>query len=141
MLKSGLSEAIGSCRIIAIWAPRIRRNSRWLIPARSCPANSICPPTIRAAAGSNPTIERHVVVLPQPLSPTMPRGWPSSNVKLTRSTGLMTGPPATDREPRRGLAAAALADDAERLAFFHREADPVDGLDDALAGKRDVVRL
>src|SRR5580765_7532277 len=48
---------------------------------------------------------------------------------------------ADDREARRGLAAAGFADDAERLAFLQREADPVDRLDDALAAKRDVMRL
>jgi hypothetical protein len=93
MLNSGFSEAIGSCKIIAICAPRIWRISLWLRRARSLPAKSIWPPTIRAADGRRPTIDRQVVVLPQPLSPTMPSVSPSFSEKLTPSTAL------TMREP------------------------------------------
>ena len=42
---------------------------------------------------------------------------------------------AHDRERGDRLAAAGLADDPERLALLDREADPVDGTDDALAGE------
>jgi hypothetical protein len=54
---------------------------------------AIEPPTIRAAAGNTPTIDWHVVVLPQPDSPTIPRHSPSFSAKLTRSTALTTRAP------------------------------------------------
>ena len=49
-----------------------------------------CPPTMRPAGGSKPTIDRQVVVLPHPDSPTRPRVSPSFKVKLTPSTALTT---------------------------------------------------
>ena len=88
MLNSGLSEAIGSCRIMAIALPRMRRISRALFLVRSSPFKRIAPPTMRAAGGSRPTIDRQVVVLPQPDSPTRPSVSPSRRVKLTPSTAL-----------------------------------------------------
>src|SRR5215475_13805187 len=88
MVKSGFREAMGSWRIMAIRRPRIRRNSRWLLRVRSSPSNRTRPPTMRAARGRRPTIDRHVVVLPLPDSPTSPKVSPSWRVKLTRSTAL-----------------------------------------------------
>src|SRR6185369_451859 len=93
MVKSGFSDAIGSCRITAICRPRIRRSSRWLLRVRSSPSKSTRPPTMRPARGKSPTIERHVVVLPLPDSPTSPRVSPSRRVKLTPSTALTTRAP------------------------------------------------
>ena len=96
MLNSGFSEAIGSCRIIAIWAPRMCRISRGRIVVSSWPMKLIEPPTMRAAAGSRLTIDWQVVVLPQPDSPTSPSVSPSSSVKLTPSTALMTRSPPNE---------------------------------------------
>src|SRR5262245_24217341 len=48
---------------------------------------------MRAARGSSPTIERHVVVLPLPDSPTSPSVSPYPSSKRTRSTALTTGVP------------------------------------------------
>jgi len=62
MLNSGFSDAIGSCRIIAIWAPRTWRIWRWLLVVSSSPAKAIEPPTMRAAAGNRPTTDWQSVV-------------------------------------------------------------------------------
>src|SRR5262245_10577838 len=48
---------------------------------------------MRAARGRSPTIERQVVVLPLPDSPTSPSVSPSCSAKLTRSTALTTRVP------------------------------------------------
>src|SRR5579883_1117009 len=69
MLNSGFRDAIGSCRIIAIWRPRIRRSWRARIRVSSSPANRIEPPAMRAPGGNRPTIDMQVVVLPHPDSP------------------------------------------------------------------------
>ncbi len=81
---------------MAICAPRMRRISLCLSCARSLPANSIWPPMIRAPGGNRPTIDRQVVVLPQPDSPTMPSVSPSFTVKLTSSTALITRAPPNE---------------------------------------------
>src|SRR5213593_4656028 len=60
---------------------------------RSSPSKTTRPPTMRAARGRRPTIDRHVVVLPLPDSPTSPRVSPSWSEKLTRSTALTTRVP------------------------------------------------
>src|SRR2546426_10692613 len=48
---------------------------------------------MRAPRGRSPTIERQVVVLPLPDSPTSPSVSPSCRLKLTRSTALTTRVP------------------------------------------------
>ena len=73
--------------------PRRRRISRELFLVRSAPLRRISPPTTRAAGGSRPTIDRQVVVLPQPDSPTRPKVSPSRRAKLTPSTALTTRVP------------------------------------------------
>src|SRR5262249_10635785 len=93
IVNNGFSEAIGSCRIMAMRRPRTRRSSRWLWRVSSSPSKSTRPPTMRAARGSSPTIDRHVVVLPLPDSPTSPSVSPSFRLKLIRSTALTTREP------------------------------------------------
>src|SRR4030095_8305921 len=60
---------------------------------RSSPSKRTRPPTMRAARGRRPTIDRHVVVLPLPDSPTSPSVSPSPSEKLTPSTALTTRAP------------------------------------------------
>ena len=48
---------------------------------------------MQAAAGNRPTIDWQTVVLPLPLSPTMPKVSPSRSVKLSPSTALTTRVP------------------------------------------------
>src|SRR5260221_3248286 len=96
MLNSGFNDAIGSCRIMAIWAPRMRRSWPALLVVRSSPSKPTRPPTMRAPVGSRPTIDRHVVVLPQPDSPTRPRVSPSRIVNEMSSTARTTRVPPND---------------------------------------------
>src|SRR5215813_6864634 len=76
---------------------RVQRRHRVLQddgdPAAADPSKRTAPPTMRAARGSRPTIERHVVVLPLPDSPTSPRVSPSRSVKSTPSTARTTRVP------------------------------------------------
>jgi len=86
-----LSEAIGSWRIIAICAPRRRRISSGLLARRSSPSKTTSPPTMRPpGSGTNLKIERHVIDLPEPDSPTMPRVSPRRTEKVAPSTALTT---------------------------------------------------
>src|SRR6478736_6127578 len=71
----------------------MRRISREVFSVSSSPSNAMRPPAMRPAGGSRPTIERQVVVLPQPDSPMRPRVSPSFRVKLMPSTALTTRVP------------------------------------------------
>src|SRR5262249_18308324 len=93
MVKSGFGDAMGSGRITAMGRPRMWRNWRWLFRVRSSPSKRTLPPTMRPARGKSPTIERHVVVLPLPDSPTSPSVSPWLSAKLTRSTAFTTRVP------------------------------------------------
>ena len=58
---------------------------------RSSPSSRTFPPTVRPAGlGTNPIMDRAVMLLPQPDSPAIPRASPGSGVKLTPSTALTT---------------------------------------------------
>src|SRR5436309_360693 len=86
IVKSGLSEAIGSCRIIAIRLPRILRIWAAGFRSRSSPSNRTSPATIRAAGGRSLRSESASVVLPERDSPTMPSVSPSRRANDARST-------------------------------------------------------
>src|SRR5262245_51507312 len=98
MVNSGFSDAIGSWRMTAIRRPRIRRRWRWGMPVSSAPSKRTRPPTMRAPRGRSPTIERQVVVLPLPDSPTSPSVSPAPRAKLTPSTARMTRAPPKVRK-------------------------------------------
>ncbi len=85
-VKRGLSEAIGSCRIMAMRLPRMCRISAGDLASRSSPSKRIAPLTIRAAGGSNRRMVRASVVLPEPDSPTTPSVSPARSVSETSST-------------------------------------------------------
>jgi len=92
-VKSGFSDAIGSCRIMAMRLPRIRRISALDFRSRSSPSKLISPETIRPAGGSTRSSESARVVLPEPDSPTMPSVAPASSVRVTSSTARVTRVP------------------------------------------------
>jgi len=82
---------MGSCRIIAIRDPRRRRISSGLLSRRFSPSKRIWPPTIRPpGSGTSLRIERHVIDLPEPDSPTIPRVSPGRTEKVAPSTALTT---------------------------------------------------
>ena len=86
-VSTGLSEVIGSWKIIAMRLPRSARISFSSSFSRSWPLNSIVPAVIwPPGAGTSRMIESEVTLLPEPLSPTMPSVSPASSEKLTSST-------------------------------------------------------
>ena len=97
---TGLSEVMGSWKIIAISAPQMFRRCRRLMVVSSIPSKRTEPSRITLRRGSSPMIERERMVLPEPDSPTMPSERPRANVKLTPSTARTT-PSAVSNDVRR----------------------------------------
>ena len=85
---TGFNEVIGSWKIIAISLPRISRSRRVPAVSRFSPLNSASPLVIVFFAALRPMIVRHVTLLPEPDSPTIPSVFPFSTLKLTPSTAL-----------------------------------------------------
>ena len=73
MVSTGLSDVIGSWKIIDIRLPRIRLIWAPLSLSRSCPSKITSPPTILPGGEATSLImESALTVFPHPLSPTMP---------------------------------------------------------------------
>jgi len=69
---TGLSEVIGSWKIIEIRLPRTSRISSSSSASRSVPSSMIEPPTILpGGSGTRRMIDSAVTLLPQPDSPTI----------------------------------------------------------------------
>src|SRR5688572_18515761 len=86
-VNAGLSEVIGSWKIIDSWSPRRSRMRCAGTLSRSSPSNSTSPATMRpGGCGTRPMIESAVTLLPQPDSPTMPRVRPRPRLRSTPST-------------------------------------------------------
>ncbi len=102
-VKAGLSEVIGSWKIIEIWLPRRSLSSAGFSFRRSTPSKRISPPAMRpGGCGIRPMMESAVMLLPQPNSPTMPRVRPGATEKLTPSTAR-SSPPSTPKYVRRSF--------------------------------------
>src|SRR6266850_1306149 len=85
--NAGLSEVIGSWKIIDSLSPRRSRSRAAGSFSRSSPSNSTSPAAMRpGGCGTRPMIESAVTLLPQPDSPTMPSVRPRSRRKSTPST-------------------------------------------------------
>src|SRR5687768_2217682 len=85
--NAGLSELIGSWKIIESSSPRRSRRRCAGSLRRSLPSNSTSPPAMRpGGCGTSPMMESAVTLLPQPDSPTMPSVRPRSRLKSTPST-------------------------------------------------------
>ncbi len=86
---TGLSEVIGSWKIIEMRFPRIWRISVSSRPRRSVPSSTMEPPTILPGGlGTRRMTESAVTLLPQPDSPTMARVSPRRTLNETSSTAL-----------------------------------------------------
>jgi hypothetical protein len=90
IVSTGLSEVIGSWKIIAIWLPRTSISSAGDSASRSigrsAPRKSASPPTIRPGSAIRRISESAVTLLPQPDSPTIPSTSPWSSENDTPST-------------------------------------------------------
>src|SRR5690348_15342447 len=98
---TGLSDVIGSWKIIAISFPRTSRISSSVFLVRSWPLNTTLPPTILPGRCSRMMLSA-VTDLPHPDSPTMPRVSPGFSSKETPSTAL-TMPSLVLKTVRRSL--------------------------------------
>src|SRR5262245_30964340 len=86
IVSVGLSDVIGSWKIIEICLPRMSSSALSAIVVRSRPSKRIAPETTRPGDCTRPMIERDVTDLPQPDSPTIPSTDPSSTSNETPST-------------------------------------------------------
>ena len=87
--RKGLSEVMGSWKIMEILLPLTSRTSASLILRMSLPLKSTSPPAMRpGGTGTRRMSARLVTLLPEPDSPTMPRVSPLRSSKLTPSTAF-----------------------------------------------------
>ncbi len=88
-VSTGLSEVIGSWKIIEIALPRSARISSSSMWSRSRPSSRTAPPTIRpGGVGTRRIIDSAVMLLPQPDSPTIARISPRLSANEMPSTAL-----------------------------------------------------
>ena len=90
-MSTGLSEVIGSWKIIEISLPRTARISRSDKSSRSRPSKRTLPDTMRPGGDAiNRKIESEVTLLPQPDSPTIASVSPVYTENDTPSTARTT---------------------------------------------------
>ena len=90
-VKLGLSEVIGSWKIMASRLPRRSCICRSGSAASSRPSKATEPDMRVPASGSSRMMESAVTLLPQPDSPTMPSVRPRHSEKLTPLDGFREG--------------------------------------------------
>src|SRR2546430_270478 len=91
MVNTGLSEVIGSWKIMEMASPRTSRISASDNSSRSRPSNTTLPSTVRPGGDAiRRRIESDVTLLPQPDSPTMASVSPRTTEKETPSTARTT---------------------------------------------------
>src|SRR5436190_15894886 len=109
-VNAGLSDVIGSWKIIASLSPRRSRRRRGAHFSRSSPSNSTSPAAMRpGGCGTRPMIESALTLFPQPDSPTIPSVRPRSSRKSTPSTARTSpcSPLNSVRSPRTSRSAGA----------------------------------
>src|SRR5882762_7820201 len=96
IVSTGLSEVIGTWKIMAISRPRTRRIASSSSVRRSRPLKRMRPPTMRpAGAATSRMIESALTDLPHPDSPTRATVSPSATSQDTPSTARTTPPRVT----------------------------------------------
>jgi hypothetical protein len=89
MVKTGLSEVIGSWKIMPMEPPRTERICLSLIFRTSVPSSRIRPSIRDRPAGRSRMVDSAVTLLPEPDSPTMATVSPASTCRLiSRMTGI-----------------------------------------------------
>jgi hypothetical protein len=119
MVNAGLSDVIGSWKIIEMRLPRTSRISAAESRRRSTPSKRISPSRMRPGGlATSPMMESAVTLLPQPDSPTMPSVRPASSEKLTPSTALNVPASVRNavRRPRTSSSALIAADASPGIA-------------------------
>ena len=102
-VKLGLSEVIGSWKIIASRLPRRSRRVSSGTSSRSKPSKRIEPETSAECFGSSPMMASEVTLLPQPDSPTRPSVAPLATLRSTLSTAWVVRPSSPWKVTRRSL--------------------------------------
>jgi hypothetical protein len=87
-VKQGLSELIGSWKIIAMSLPAMRRRAFGPIVSRSWPSNAMRSAVTLAVNGSSPITASIATDLPEPDSPTIASTSLGSTARSTPSTAL-----------------------------------------------------
>ena len=87
-MKHGLSEDIGSWKIIAMSLPARRRRSSAVIDRRSAPSKAIRSAVTVAVGGRRPITASIATDLPEPDSPTIASTSLRSSVRSNPSTAL-----------------------------------------------------
>src|SRR5262249_48383363 len=133
MLSTGLSEVIGSWKIIEMSLPRTARICASSSLVRSRPSSSIAPETMRpGGSGMSRITESAVMLLPQPDSPTIASVSRARSAKERSSTALMmpsrvkkyVRSPATSRTGRPARSSGRLASAASERDRFISAALP-----------------
>ena len=110
MVNAGLSEVIGSWKIIEILSPRSSRIAEGDSRRRSTPSNRMLPPPIRPGGVRDQAHDRQRGdALPQPDSPTMPSVRPASSEKPTPSTAANSPPASTANSVRKSRTSSSAA--------------------------------
>src|SRR5262249_11309960 len=145
MLSTGLSEVIGSWKIIEMSLPRTARICASSSLMRSRPSSSITPETIRpGGSGMSRITESAVMLLPQPDSPTIASVSRGRSVKERSSTALMmpsrvkkyVRSPATSRTGRPVRSSGRLASAAsERDRFISTALPRIENVAQCIAQK------
>ena len=91
-VKLGLSEVIGSWKIIASRLPRRSRKVWSGTSSKSKPSNRIEPETSAECFDNSPMMASEVTLLPQPDSPTRPSVAPLATLRSTLSTAWVVRP-------------------------------------------------
>ncbi len=103
MVKLGLSEVIGSWKIIASRLPRRSRKVWSGTSSRSNPSKRIEPVTSAECFDSKPMMASEVTLLPQPDSPTSPSVAPLATLRSTLSTAWVMRPLSPWNSTRKSL--------------------------------------
>ena len=101
MVKLGLSEVIGSWKIIASRLPRRSRRVSSGTSSRSKPSKRIEPETSAECFDNSPMMASEVTLLPQPDSPTRPSVAPLATLRSTLSTACVVRPSSPWKTTRR----------------------------------------
>src|SRR5262245_53878706 len=124
MVNTGLSEVIGSWKIIEMSLPRNARICASSSLTRSRPSSSIEPPTMRpGGSGMSRITESAVMLLPQPDSPTIASVSRGRNVNERSSTALMI--PSRVKKYVRSPATSRMGRPARSSGRAPRSATPV----------------
>ena len=84
--RTGFSALRGFCDTMPTRVPRVRRIATSSARNMSTPATSTVPERVTSARANAPTIERRIIVLPEPDSPTTPSASPGATSSDTPST-------------------------------------------------------